>query len=161
MQSILEKLQQVLTRTSLVIVRWDECHAGDIMIIVYKWYCSKVINALAPKINLLFQEELWACSQASASLVSLNFSFGYIAWLQVRWVILACINLKCRACSSTLNLDIQSKLYSKLLILLTLFLSSHYTDLTWIKDVHTSLKCNLVNFDIPNGFLYYVNDLGI
>ena len=159
MQSILEKLQQVLTRTSPVTVRWDEYLAGDIMIIVYKWCCSKDVNALAPKINLLFQEELWACSQASASLVSLNFSFGYIAWLQVRWVILACINLKCRAWSSTLNMDIQSKLYTKLLILLTL--PGRYTDLTWTKDVHTCLKCNLVNFDIPNGFLYYGNDFGI
>ena len=29
------------------------------------------------------------------------------------------------------------------------------TDLTSIRDVHTHLKCNLVNFKIPNEFLYY------
>ena len=27
--------------------------------------------------------------------------------------------------------------------------------------LHTPLKCNLVNFDIPNGFLYYGNPFGI
>ena len=37
----------------------------------------------------------------------------------------------------------------KLLILLTLYRYSLHRDLTWIKDVHTCLKCNLVNFEIP------------
>ena len=53
----------------------------------------------------------------------------------------------------------------KLLLLVTQLLPYRYTDLTWIKDVqctHTHLKCsNLVNFEIPNGFLYYGNDFGI
>ena len=34
-------------------------------------------------------------------------------------------------------------------------------DLTWIKDVHTHLKCNLVNFDIPQSLLWYRNPFGI
>ena len=28
-------------------------------------------------------------------------------------------------------------------------------------NLHTHLKCYLVNFEIPNGFLYYRNDFGI
>ena len=43
-----------------------------------------------------------------------------------------------------------------------------YIDLTLLKgsllptknDVHTRFKHNLVNFEIPNGFLYYENDFG-
>ena len=35
---------------------------------------------------------------------------------------------------------------SKLLILFTLFYPHRYTDLTWIKDVHTRLKCNPPNY---------------
>ena len=46
-------------------------------------------------------------------------------------------------------------------ILVNLFLPCLCTDLTWMKDVHTRLKCNLVNFEIPNGFLYYGNNFGI
>ena len=42
-----------------------------------------------------------------------------------------------------------------------LFSTHRYTDLTWIKDIHTHLKCNLVNFEIPNRFLYYGNDFNI
>ena len=34
-------------------------------------------------------------------------------------------------------------------------------DLTWIKDVQIHLKCNIVNFEIVNGFLYYGNNFGI
>ena len=40
-------------------------------------------------------------------------------------------------------------------ILVNIFLPYLCTDLTWTKDVYTCLKCNLVNFEIPNG-----NDLG-
>ena len=35
------------------------------------------------------------------------------------------------------------------IVLVNLFLPWRYTDLTWMKDVHTRLKCNLVNFEIP------------
>ena len=31
------------------------------------------------------------------------------------------------------------------------------TDLNWKKSVHSRLKCNLVNFEIPNGFIYKQN----
>ena len=31
-------------------------------------------------------------------------------------------------------------------------LTRYCTDLTLMKDVNTRLKCNIVNFDIPNGF---------
>ena len=30
-----------------------------------------------------------------------------------------------------------------------------------VSALHTGLKCNLVNFEIPNRFLYYGNDFGI
>ena len=44
---------------------------------------------------------------------------------------------------------------------LIFFSPSHCIDLTWINNVHTCLKCNLVNFETPNGFKYYGNDFGI
>ena len=37
------------------------------------------------------------------------------------------------------------------------FLPHHCTNLTWIKDVHTHMKCNLVNFKIPKLFPYMQN----
>ena len=40
-----------------------------------------------------------------------------------------------------------NKLCNNVLILVNLFLSRRCIDLTWIKDVHTRLKCNLVNFE--------------
>ena len=40
-------------------------------------------------------------------------------------------------------------------------LPSRCTDLTWIKDVHICLKCNLVNFEIPKSFPLYRNPFGI
>ena len=35
-----------------------------------------------------------------------------------------------------------------------LFSTHRYTDLTWIKDIHTHLKCNVVLFEIPKSFPY-------
>ena len=38
---------QGVTRESLVMIRYDECLAGNIVVMVYKWYCGKDVNASA------------------------------------------------------------------------------------------------------------------
>ena len=49
------------------------------------------------------------------------------------------------------------EIWSKLPILLTLFLLCRYTYLTWIKDVHIWFKCNIVNFYIPNEHSHFIS----
>ena len=46
-QSLAEILLQDVTRESLVTICYDECLADDIVVMVYKWYCGKDVNASA------------------------------------------------------------------------------------------------------------------